>query len=48
MKKKEYTSPSVANWGKVSDVTKVGATHPGGDVRQGSVVPPGHGNVIPE
>jgi hypothetical protein len=45
--KKEYTQPVVQAWGTVANVTAVGASRPGGDVRGGSVVPPGHDNILP-
>lgn len=40
--RKPYTAPRLKVWGKVADITRVGQTNPGDDVRQGSVVPPGH------
>lgn len=42
MEKKKYESPKVSNWGAVADVTRVGQSRPGGDIREGSVLPPGH------
>jgi hypothetical protein len=37
-----YEAPRLKDWGKVADLTQVGQTHPGSDVRSGSVNPPGH------
>jgi hypothetical protein len=40
--KQPYTAPQLKDWGSVVDLTQVGLTNPGSDVRQGSVSPPGH------
>lgn len=40
--KKAYQAPKLSQLGSVADLTQVGQTHPGTDVRQGSVNPPGH------
>lgn len=37
-----YEAPQLKQWGKVADLTQVGLTHPGTDVMNGSVNPPGH------
>ena len=42
--RKIYRSPQLKEWGTVSDLTGVGKSHPGGDMRFGSVFPPGHKN----
>lgn len=42
--KKPYQAPKLADWGSVVELTQVGQTNPGGDVRFGSVNPPGHDN----
>ena len=42
--KKVYRSPQLKEWGTISDLTGVGKSHPGGDMRFGSVFPPGHEN----
>ncbi|HEX7001073.1 MAG TPA: lasso RiPP family leader peptide-containing protein [Trueperaceae bacterium] len=42
--KKAYEAPQLKRWGDVATLTKVGQTHPGTDIRQGSVNPPGHDN----
>ncbi len=41
--KLRYTAPTLTALGSVADLTKVGDTNPGSDVRSGSVLPPGHG-----
>ena len=38
----EYKTPELEDFGTVTDLTQVGQTNPGGDTRQGSVLPPGH------
>lgn len=40
--KKSYARPILQQWGNVSDITGVGLTRPGTDVKLGSVNPPGH------
>jgi hypothetical protein len=40
--KKPYQAPKLEAWGNVVDLTQVGQTHPGSDVMNGSVNPPGH------
>lgn len=40
--KMSYQTPALKDWGKVSDLTQVGKTNPGGDMHNGSVSPPGH------
>lgn len=42
--RKPYTAPKCKAWGNVSDITRVGFTNPGDDVRGGSINPPGHEN----
>ena len=42
MKKKEYTSPEIREWGTVADLTGVGNSRVGTDMFSGSVNPPGH------
>ncbi len=39
---RSYETPKLVSLGSVADLTQVGLTKPGGDVRTGSVVPPGH------
>ena len=39
--KKLYRSPQLKEWGTVSDLTGTGNTHPGGDLKGGSVLSPG-------
>ena len=39
--KKVYVKPVIEDHGSVTDLTSVGQTNPGGDMRQGSVHPPG-------
>ncbi|MCG6656302.1 lasso RiPP family leader peptide-containing protein [Halomonas campisalis] len=39
---RHYEPPQLKQWGSVSDITQVGLTNPGGDLRQGSVDPGGH------
>jgi hypothetical protein len=41
-----YIKPELKVLGTVADLTQVGVTNPGGDMRQGSVAPAGH-NVAP-
>jgi hypothetical protein len=38
--KKPYRAPELEKFGTVSELTQVGQTNPGGDVRSGSVDPP--------
>lgn len=40
--KKTYSPPTITDWGTIADLTKVGQTHPGTDIMDGSVNPPGH------
>lgn len=40
--KKSYQAPKLVDWGSVVELTQVGQTNPGGDVRFGSVNPRGH------
>ena len=42
--KRPYEAPALKALGKIADLTQVGTTQPGEDVRQGSVYPPGHYN----
>lgn len=41
--KKEYTAPELTVWGSVVEITAVGQTNTGTDVRGGSINPPGFG-----
>ena len=40
--KKPYQAPTLQAWGSVIALTQVGQTHPGSDIMNGSVNPPGH------
>jgi hypothetical protein len=41
--RKPYETPQVKEWGAVADLTRVGFTQPGADVKGGSVTPKGKG-----
>ncbi|MDF1523237.1 MAG: lasso RiPP family leader peptide-containing protein [Trueperaceae bacterium] len=45
--KRPYQAPTLQAWGNVVALTQVGQTHPGSDVMNGSVNPPGHGDNGP-
>lgn len=34
-----YQAPHLEAWGRIEQITAVGNTRPGGDARQGSVIP---------
>lgn len=34
--KQDYTSPTVTDFGTVTELTQTGLTHPGGDAKMGS------------
>ena len=44
--KKVYVKPSIEDHGSVTDLTSVGQTNPGSDIRMGSVNPPGHDRKV--
>jgi hypothetical protein len=39
--KKTYEKPTLKTWGTIADLTKVGLTNPGADIKSGSVLTPG-------
>lgn len=41
-KSEQYESPHLQIWGTVEEITAVGNTNVGTDIRDGSVNPPGH------
>jgi hypothetical protein len=43
-KKKPYSRPQLKKWGTLIDLTETGCTTMGGDLRGGSVNPPGGGD----
>lgn len=40
--RKPYEAPEIEDWGTVADLTETGLTHPGGDLKSGSVASQGH------
>ena len=38
----QYESPTLETWGTVEEITAVGNSNPGTDMKDGSINPPGH------
>ncbi|APX92766.1 hypothetical protein BWR19_07385 [Halomonas sp. 1513] len=45
--RRDYSAPQLSQWGKVSDMTQVGQTRPGGDVLPGNARGNDGGSIMP-